>query len=82
MLGMGIPALTPAVGITALTIFDEEHQKNLNSPTNRDYKPNGWPVAGHSEPFQNRWLHNDIKDVAYFYNHKLFDDMVRVGGLR
>jgi hypothetical protein len=25
-----------------------------------------------------RWLHGDFRDVAYFYNYKLFDDMVGI----
>jgi len=81
MLGMGIPALTPAVGITRIkpSILTGERQINLNEG---DFKPNGWPVEGHGSPYDGRWLHNDIKEAAYFYNYKLFDYMVGAGGLR
>ncbi len=39
---------------------------------------NGWSrVAGE---LKNRWLHSDIKDMAYFYVYKLFLDFKEKGG--
>jgi len=64
---------------TDLSPESPEYQIDLNSS---DYKPNGWPTAGHSLDDEGQWLHNDIKDVAYFYNHKLFDHIVAAGGLK
>lgn len=28
------------------------------------------------------WLHSDMKDMAYFYVYKLFDQIVEKGGLK
>ncbi|MGD9873004.1 MAG: hypothetical protein AB7T27_01920 [Kiritimatiellia bacterium] len=82
MLGMGIPALTPATGETQLPVYviPLDHQKELNSAPNMGFKPNGWPNRGDPD-FQN-WLHNDMKAVAYLYNYVLFDTIVNAGGLK
>ncbi|OQC30420.1 MAG: hypothetical protein BWX70_01196 [Verrucomicrobia bacterium ADurb.Bin070] len=29
-----------------------------------------------------RWLHSDMKDAAYFYVHPLFINLVNTGGLK
>jgi hypothetical protein len=82
MLGMGIPALTPSTGRTQLdsSIIPTGRQKNLNNDV--DFKPNGWPTAGHSAQDADQWLHNDMKDVGYYYNYTLFDMVVDEGGLK
>lgn len=86
MLGMGIPALTPSTGRTRIktSVIPSEYQFNLNStdPNEFNFKPNGWPTAGHSGQDANQWLHNDMKDVGYLYNYKLFDNVVDGGGLK
>lgn len=81
-LGLGIPALTPSTGRTQLPVYviPLAHQKELNSAPNTGFKPNGWPNRGDPD-FQN-WLHNDMKDVAFFYNYKLFDMIVTEGDLK
>jgi len=81
MLGMGIPALTPAVGRTAISVFDKEYQFDLNDH-GAFFQANSasWPNRG--EPDFQYWLHNDIKDMAYFFTHPLFDTMVNIGGLK
>jgi len=28
------------------------------------------------------WLHSDMKDVAYFYTHRLIKELVKQGGLK
>ena len=83
MLGKGIPALTPSTGRTIISPFGgEQYQINLNTTVgvSTGYKPNGWPDRG-SPDYQN-WLHSDMKDVAYYYNHKLFDKIVTEGVLK
>ena len=80
-LAQGIPALSPPTGRTSLAAkgvpsFD------MNAP---EFKPNGWPrvqAAAESDELGDNWLHSDIKDVAYFYTHKVFEKIVEVGGLR
>jgi len=43
-------------------------------------KPNGWLNRG--DDYGTRWLHNDLKNVAYLYNYSLFEKLVDVGGLK
>jgi hypothetical protein len=28
-----------------------------------------------------RWLHSDMKDMAFFYTYKLYKELVELGGL-
>jgi hypothetical protein len=28
------------------------------------------------------WLHGDLKDIAYFFNHSIFTDVVNKGDLK
>ena len=44
------------------------------------FKPNGWP--NHGDPDFYSWLHNDMKDVAYYFSHKLFSEIVDKGVLK
>jgi hypothetical protein len=39
-----------------------------------------WPDRGY--PDYRQWLHNDMKDVAYFFTYPLFDEIVTDGGLK
>jgi hypothetical protein len=79
MLAMGIPALSPSVGNRAIStrILLQNNQINLN-PGNT-YKPNGWP---NRTTFGQNWLHSDLRNVAYFYNYKLFEKIVNDGDLK
>lgn len=85
MLGMGIPALTPSTGRTIISSINPQQQLNLNGsadPYAMNFKPNGWPTASHGGMDAGHWLHNDMKDVAYFFNYPLPDMIVDEGGLR
>ncbi len=78
MLGMGIPALTRSAGNTLLLTLDETRQYNLNdSKTNYNFKVNSWPERGYID--KRNWLHNDMKEVAYWYNHRLFTMILEKG---
>jgi hypothetical protein len=44
------------------------------------YRPNGWGRMHGT--YQDRWLHGDIKNMSYFYNHKIFDSIVEQGNLQ
>lgn len=80
-LAYGIPALSPPTGRTDLndhrvTSFD------MNAP---EFRTGAWPrppARPGSDDLGDSWLHSDIKDVAYFYTHKVFDKIVEVGGLK
>lgn len=28
---------------------------------------------------ENRWLHGDLKDVAYIYTHRIYNEFVTIG---
>jgi len=84
MLAMGIPALTPSTGRTLLPTVSDQRQQDLNSPVGEAsaFKPNGWPTEGHEAPDDGRWLHNDMKDVAHYYTHRIFERIRDAGGLK
>ncbi len=76
LLASAIPALSPAAGKTQM---DSLGDNNVNM--NTACKPEGvvWPSRG--EPYYRRWLHSDMKNMAYFYAHKLFFKLVMEGEL-
>ena len=78
LLAVGIPTLSPAVGNQELkNAFPQQNRKfDLNSDA---LKPNGWPNRGRDWGI--RWLHGDMKDVAYFYNFLLYHIIIH-GELR
>ena len=78
----GVPALTPATGRTSLDdalgdgkYFDE----NIANSGTGISKPHDWPVRS---SYGTRWLHSDLKDVAFWYSYKLFEKIIVIGGLR
>ena len=51
---------------------------NLND-VNDISRPNDWPTrAGYGT----RWLHSDMKDVAFYYNYKFYEKVAEKGGLK
>ena len=75
ILAQGVPALSSAAGINAITPPGWDRNYNAN-----DHKPNGWGRSG--APYNDRWLHSDLRNMAYFYTHDLFDQLVSQGGLK
>ena len=76
-LAMGIPALTPAMGLTGnLSVLDSESIINLEDGARL---PNGIPTR---TSYPNRWLHSDVYTLPYFYSHKLFEEILQKGNLR
>ena len=71
ILAYRIPALSPAMGIT--TSLKENVIPNLS------FQPfdvnDEWPR--HTGAYKNRWLHSDIKDMAYRYIKAMFETMKR-----
>ena len=56
-----------------------ERMINMNlQSVNGVSRPNGWP--NHSS-YGNRWLHLDLKNVAYYYTFKLYRRLVQEGAL-
>ncbi|MDD4018216.1 MAG: hypothetical protein PHV28_09745 [Kiritimatiellae bacterium] len=75
LLARGIPALSGPVGFNNVPNL-ADNNINMNSID----RPNGW--GRNDDDFQMRWLHGDLKDMALFYNFKLFEDIVIKGDLK
>jgi hypothetical protein len=76
ILAMGLPSLSGATGTMPVTGPLENNDMNGAS-----YR-NGWPRLPTEEPYGQRWKHSDLKDVAFFFNYNLFNDVVTKGGLK
>ena len=76
-----VPAVSSPVG--GMTVASDRIIQNIDMNLVSDEgvpRPNGWgrPVVDDVAP----WKHSDMKDVAYFYVHKLFQQLVEKGDLR
>jgi len=76
ILAKGIPALSGPSGSKSMSILAQDRDRDMNSIS----RPNGWPRI--SGDFAGLWLHCDLKDVSFFYNHKLFAEIVTKGELK
>ena len=66
-----IPAMSPAAGNSVCEGFDNQDLESLR---------NGW---GRQDRFyKDRWLHCDVKDMAYFYNCTMWDNIVEKGNFK
>lgn len=77
-LAQGIPALSPAAGITDLSSAQIK-SIDMNSSA---MIPNGFTLEGRISDYAGNVLHSDIKDVAYFFTHKIFEEIVKEGNLK
>ncbi len=77
MLAMGLPAMSPSAGQVPITPIQNNGGGNFDIST---WKQNGWPR--NEQPYLQRWLHSDCKDVAYLYTQELFVQLVTEGGLK
>lgn len=72
ILCFGIPALSHAAGVNAIDgvieNFDDQAYQN------------GW--GRNERPYKTRWLHNDLREMAYPYTYKVFNGIVSRGGLQ
>ena len=82
LLARGLPALSGPTGGQIVNIKDVAGNPLPNRNINMDTvaRPNGW--GRNHDDLQMRWLHGDLKDMAFFYNHKLFEDVTAKGGLK
>ena len=71
LLALHMPALTPAMGRLGDVTFS--NVASLNPTDMITVKNNGWGRE-HFE-YNARWLHSDIKNMAYFYVHELFQTL-------
>ena len=77
-LAQGIPALSPPAGITDLS-GAQIKSIDMNSPV---LIPNGFTFEGRISDYAGCVLHSDIKDVAYFFTHRIFEEIVKEGDLK
>jgi len=83
LLAEAFPAMTLAAGrtkVNALGIFGRNFDMQSQFKTEVNKMPI-WP----SERLlikDKRWRHNDIREVSYLYVHELFNEFVKVGGLK
>ena len=73
-----VPALSSPMGGNAV-LESEDHSINMNDGAHGIPRPNGW---GRTHPvFADSWLHSDMKDMAFFYVYKLYEQLVQKGNL-
>ena len=77
-LAQGIPALSPPTGITDLSQARIK-SIDMNAPS---MIPNGFTFNGRISDYAGCVLHSDIKDVAYFFTHRIFEEIVKEGNLK
>ena len=75
-LAQGIPALSPPTGRTK---FRDELMPSFDMGS---YRSENWPTGNRDPELQFRWLHSDVKNMAFFFTHTLFEKIVEVGGLK
>ncbi len=72
-----VPALSSPVGGNVIIVGNRIENHDLNGQD--DYR-SGW---GRDHPaFEDSWLHSDMKDMAYCYVSKLYDQLVQKGCLK
>ena len=78
-----VPALSSPVGGTSVVAdcIDENVNMNLDNEEGGVSRPNEWGRSGESI-YKQRWLHSDMKDMAYFYVFKLYNQLIQKGDLK
>jgi len=79
LLAKAIPALSGATGNSAVSIPDPNSMPR-NWDMNAVFHSAAWPRT--QGDYGTRWLHSDIKNIAYFYIASLFDDIAQKGELK
>ena len=76
-----VPAVSSPVGGKAVgRNVNENIDMNLDRDEDGVPRPNSWgrPAVKNQTP----WLHSDMKDVAYFYVYKLYEQLIEKGNLK
>jgi pimeloyl-ACP methyl ester carboxylesterase len=82
-LAQAFPARTLPAGANRITRFNDIHGDERNFNINDAIFKNGWPPSRINDEFRsNRWLHSDIREVAYAFTHLAFQRFVELGALR
>lgn len=72
-----VPALSSPVGGNAVSLGNRIENHDLNFGT--EYR-NGW--GRQAVDGQHPWQHSDMKDMAFFYVYKLYEQLVQKGILK
>ena len=77
-----VPALSSPVGGTNVVAdcISGNVNMNLNNAEGGVFRPNGWGRMHNN--YGVSWLHSDMKDMAFFYVFKLYDQLITKGNLR
>lgn len=75
IIARGVPALSYAAGENAINLIGF-YNYNMDEAV---HKPNGWGRSGGT--YGSRWLHSDLKNMAYLYTYELFNELVSQGSL-
>jgi hypothetical protein len=80
VLAEAIPAMSRATGANAIlgSFSGDNFDMMIVGKSN-----NRWPASRIANDVkQEKWLHGDFRDVAYFFVHPLYNDICTRGGLR
>jgi hypothetical protein len=79
LLAQMIPALSLPVGANKLNAIPDSRNFNMDTVGGSGFK-NGW--GRYDQKYQERWLHSDIRNMAYLYVYKVFDKFAEEGVLK
>lgn len=82
LLATSIPAMSFAAAANAVESFNDYGVRNLNMEEMRDREGLSWPDSRSRSGWSTRWLHSDFRDVAMPYVYPVFDEMLKIGGLK
>jgi len=69
LLAKGIPALSGPAGSRAVALGADPRNFDMNNPDHVG-RPHGW--GRNTSTYGTRWLHGDLKAMAFFYNYPIF----------
>lgn len=75
-----VPAVSSAIGGREVGAVVDNVDMNKDSADGGVPRPNRWgrPAVKNQTP----WLHSDMKDMAFFYVYKLYEQLVQKGDLK
>src|SRR5262249_9168704 len=78
LLAEDVPARTYAAGANEVI---RENRKSVplgNINMNSEFQRRGWPKSRVDSIRETRWLHSDLRDVAYLFTAMVFDRFVEI----
>ncbi|MEI7902567.1 MAG: hypothetical protein WCK89_20145, partial [bacterium] len=83
VLAGAVPAKSLAAGRIQIDNYINDNV-NMNQPVsdNSGIKPSYWPDRGGDVWLRTNWLHSDIRNMAYLYTYRIYDEIINRGGLK